>query len=80
MQQEPPVLEAQFRDSQEADAIVRRAGTVAHDLNNRLTIISGYSDLLLNEASPTDPDRDALEQIRVGEPALELVRANGGVV
>jgi hypothetical protein len=39
MQQEPPALEAQSRDPQEVDAIVRRAATVAaHDLNNLLTI------------------------------------------
>jgi PAS domain S-box-containing protein len=40
-------LEAQFHHSQKLESIGQLAAGVAHDFNNILTVIQGYSDLLL---------------------------------
>jgi two-component system cell cycle sensor histidine kinase/response regulator CckA len=58
------VLEAQFAQSQKMQAVGQLAGGVAHDFNNVLTAIIGYSDLLLANHRPTDPSFQDLMQIK----------------
>jgi two-component system cell cycle sensor histidine kinase/response regulator CckA len=42
-------LEAQFRHAQKLESIGQLAAGVAHDFNNILTVIQGYSDRLMNQ-------------------------------
>jgi len=68
-------LEQQLAQSQKVEAVGRLAGGVAHDFNNILTAISGYSELTLRRFGPEEPLRYNLEQIsRAADRAASLTR------
>jgi signal transduction histidine kinase/CHASE2 domain-containing sensor protein len=57
-------LQVQFLQSQKMESIGRLAGGVAHDFNNILTAILGYSELVLLKMSNSDPLRHAIDIIQ----------------
>jgi two-component system cell cycle sensor histidine kinase/response regulator CckA len=72
---EQRALEAQFAQAQKMQAVGQLAGGVAHDFNNVLQAIIGYSDLLLANHRPTDPSFQDIMQIKQNaNRAASLVR------
>lgn len=57
-------LEAALQHTRKMEALALLAGGVAHDLNNILSGIVSYPDLLLSKLDTGNPLRDALETIR----------------
>jgi PAS domain S-box-containing protein len=57
-------LEAQFLQAQKMEAVGRLAGGVAHDINNALTGVLGYADLILTSLRREDPLYTHVEEIK----------------
>ena len=67
--------EEQLRQAQKLESIGILAGGMAHDFNNMLTAINGYSDLILRKIDAEDPIRRNVEEIRkAGERSADLTR------
>jgi two-component system, cell cycle sensor histidine kinase and response regulator CckA len=68
-------LEVQYHQAQKLESVGRLAGGVAHDLNNLLVPILGYSEMLLEDFSGNDSRRVSVEQIvQAGMRARDIVR------
>lgn len=68
-------LESQMRHLQKMEAVGRLAGGVAHDFNNILTAILGYSSMLLLEKNLEPGVVEQLQEIsRAAEKASQLTR------
>jgi PAS domain S-box-containing protein len=68
-------LEERLQRAEKMEALGILAGGVAHDLNNVLGILVGYSELLYDEMDETSPFRDHVRNIRVGgERAAAIVQ------
>lgn len=62
-----------IRQTQKLEAVGRLAGGIAHQFNNLMTIILGYSELLQMRKMDSDPDFDKLGEIRkAGQRAAAL--------
>ncbi len=57
-------LEAQFIEAQKMEVVGRLAGGVAHDFNNILAVIMGYSDLMIPKLSLENEIKEYVETIR----------------
>jgi signal transduction histidine kinase/CheY-like chemotaxis protein len=68
-------LEQQLQHAQKLEAVGRLAGGVAHDFNNILTAIAGYSELALQQLAPNHPVRGDIDEVRrSARRASELTR------
>src|SRR5579871_684260 len=60
----PKRLRDEFLDAQKMESLGHLAAGVAHDLNNLLTVINGYCDMLLAELQLRDPLHENISEIR----------------
>jgi len=68
-------LEAQLRQAQKMEAIGRLTGGVAHDFNNAMTAVIGFSDVLMTQMGKDHPSIKHLAEIkRAGTHAATLTR------
>jgi PAS domain S-box-containing protein len=74
-EEEQAKLQEQLFQAQKMEAVGRLAGGVAHDFNNQLTAIIGYSQFLLESLETTDPRADDVRQIlQAAERSAGLTR------
>jgi nitrogen-specific signal transduction histidine kinase len=62
-EEEREKLKEQLNQAQKMEAIGQLAGGVAHDFNNKLNIILGYTQMAMLKIEPSDPINDNLQEI-----------------
>ena len=69
------VTEDRLRAGQRMEALGQLAGGIAHDFNNMMTIVTGYSELLLTHHHITHEVRRSVQEIRkAGDRCATLTR------
>jgi PAS domain S-box-containing protein len=68
-------VEEQLRRAERMQAAGRLAGGVAHEVNNMMTGVIGFSEFLMRSLEPTDPRRtEVAEIIKAGTRAADVTR------
>ena len=68
-------LQNQFLQAQKMESVGRLAGGVAHDFNNMLSVILGYTQLAMADLDRTDPMYGKLEEVlNAGNRSVDIVR------
>ncbi len=74
-EKEQSLLREQLHQAQRLESIGRLAGGVSHDLNNLLSPIHGYGEMLVEDLAGNDPRREFAQQVVNGaERASNLIR------
>ena len=69
------LLEKQLQQAQKMEAVGRLTGGVAHDFNNILGVIIGYTDMALAQVSPSEPLHKELSTVLdAAEKSATIVR------
>jgi len=80
-EQERESLREQLLHAQKMEAIGTLTGGIAHEFNNLLTVVSGYTELLLTDKGPQDPTSSDLRKIaaacRRGAELIQKLRIFG---
>ncbi|WP_161629782.1 hybrid sensor histidine kinase/response regulator [Desulfogranum japonicum] len=72
---EKNLLEQQLRQSQKLESIGRLAGGIAHDYNNMLSVIIGYSELSLDDLPEDHEVHDNIKEIHAAAlRSMEITR------
>jgi signal transduction histidine kinase/ligand-binding sensor domain-containing protein len=66
-------LETQLRESQKMEAVGQLAGGVAHDFNNILHVVRGYSELAVESMDSDDNRRDYIKQVLQASKRAEIL-------
>jgi len=75
LEAEGEALRDQLQQAQKLESVGRLAGGVAHDFNNKLSIILGYAELALRDYRPEPRMRRVLEEITTaGRHSAELTQ------
>ena len=69
------ILEEQLIQAQKMETVGRLAGGVAHDFNNMLSVILGYTDLIMGKLDQHDPMLKDLQEIqKAGHRSADITR------
>jgi two-component system, cell cycle sensor histidine kinase and response regulator CckA len=69
------LAEEQIQQTQRLQSVGQLAGGMAHEVNNMMSVVMGYGELLLQHLGPDDPMRqDVQEMVKAGSRSAAITR------